>query len=348
MTGRPAGPQAHTCGHLALRVSKVAPGSAAWATTRAGSRRHSKRKEKSMTIQEETDPQDSAALSDSMDEPKPVQEQVFVRSVYEGLVAIGSSAGKLYGTRGKRADMMKFDLTAHSAFVGNSFIVKDGKVRIGRLETATKLVVLDGLPWLTPEEGQLDPVGLFDEHYRSRPNGSERYMASNFKAKELDEMTDDEVAAGMPRAEARVRLEAWILCASLSGALERYVKSQANWRDGSWWWTPDGESKEPKLVVKTDWWLKPTDGGWKLELRGDGHRRVLTADNAEIARLGAGTDPETQRAVQMAMTLKRLAKSLAQEAFRLEAKSRNYDIDPIVCEVNRAIEYIETGRERKA
>jgi hypothetical protein len=301
-----------------------------------------------MTIQEEIDPQDLATLSDSMDEPKPVQERVYARSVYEGLVAIGSSAGKLYGTRGKRADMMKFDLTAHSAFVGNSFIVKDGKVRIGKLETATKLVVLDGLPWLTPEEERLDPVGLFDEHYRSRPNGSEQYMASNFKAKELDEMTDDEVAAGMPRAEARVRLEAWILCASLSGVLERYVKSQANWRDGSWWWTPEGESKEPKLVVKTDWWLKPNDGRWRLELRGDGHRHVLTAEDTEIARLGAGTDHETQRAVQMAMTLKRLAKSLAQEAFRLEAKSRNYDIDPIVCEVNRAIEYIETGRERKA
>ncbi len=301
-----------------------------------------------MEIREETDPQDTATLSDAMDEPKPVQEFVAARSVYEGLVAIGSSAGKLYGTNGRRADTMKFDLTAHSAFVGNSFVVKAGVLRLCGLETATRKVDLCGLPWLTEEERGLDPVRLFDEHYRSRPNGSERYMASNFKAKELDEMTDDEVAAGTPRAEARVRLEAWMLCASLDGTLERYVRSQANWRDGSWWWTPEGESKEPKLVVKTDWWLRPRADGWTLEPGHDGRVGVRAADGAEIARFGAGADPESRRAVQMALTLKRLAKSLAQEAFRLEARSRSYDIDPIVCEVNRVVEYIETGRERKA
>ncbi len=301
-----------------------------------------------MEIKEEIDPQDSATLSDSMDEPKPVQEKVAVKSVYEGLVAIGSSPGKLYGTRGRRADTMKFDLTAHSAFVGNTFIVKGGSLRTDVLETASMCIELGGLPWLADDERRLDPEGLFDRHYRSRPNGSERYMSSNFKAKELDEMSDDEVAAGMPRAEARIRLEAWMLCASLDGTLEKYVKSRPNWREGSWWWTPVGESKEPRLVVKTDWWRRPKGDAWTGTQGEDGSLRVADADGRVLATLAVGVDPEAQRAILSALTLKRLAKSLAHEAFRLETRARSYDIDQTVCEVNRLVEYIETGRERRA
>lgn len=299
---------------------------------------------------EEIDPQDTAVLSDDMAEPKVEQREIKVRSVYEGLVEIAKTHGKLYRTNGKRADMMKFDLTTHSVFVGNAFIVHHGALRMDTLETASAKVELGRLPWLTPEEEKLDPVELFRRHYYSRPNGSEKYMSSNFPAKDIDEMSDDEIAQGEPRAEARVSLEAWILCAALSGTLERYVKSQPTWREGSWWWSPKPEGQAgTQLVIKSCWWRHeepmpmlasgyPLDTGWVL----------YRQSGREMARIHQDTDITTVRAMQVAVSLAAAAKSLAAEALQLEMRSKCFDMEPIVQEVNRLVEYISTGRMRQA
>lgn len=300
-------------------------------------------------MEEQQDPQDTAVLSDDMTEPKVEQREVKVASVYAGLVEIAKTHGKLYRTNGKRADMMKFDLTTHSAFVGNAFIVHHGMLRQGVLETASTRINLSGLPWLTPEEQKLDPTYLFREHYYSRPNGSEKYMSSNFPAKDIDEMSDDEIARGAPRGEARVRLEAWMLCAGIDGTLERYVKSQPTWKEGSWWWSPApaGEA-EDQLVIKTAWWkredpipelsqLGPDRGGW--ELRGGNGETIATI---------AARDAALARAIQVAPALARAAQSLACEALKLEIQAKRYDIDPIAGEVTRLVEYINTGKMRQA
>ena len=299
---------------------------------------------------EEVDPQDTAVLSDDMAEPKVEQRELKVRSVYEGLVEIAKTHGRLYRTNGKRADMMKFDLTTHSAFVGNAFIVHHGDLRMDTLETASAKVELEFLPWLTPEEEELDPVELFRRHYYSRPNGSEKYMSSNFPAKDIDEMSDDEIAQGEPRAEARVRLEAWMLCAAINGTLERYVKSRPTWVEGSWWWSPKPEGQVgTQLVIKADWWrreepmpmLEPGDPlgtGWVLYRQG----------GVEVARIRQGTDMATARAMQVAVRLAAAAKSLAAEALQLELRSKCFDMEPTVQEVNRLVEYIATGRMRQA
>lgn len=299
---------------------------------------------------EEIDPQDTAVLSDDMAEPKVEQREIKVRSVYEGLVEMAKTHGKLYRTNGKRADMMKFDLTAHSVFVGNAFIVHHGALRMTTLETASAKVELGGLPWLTPEEEKLDPVELFRMHYYSRPNGSEKYMSSNFPAKDIDDLSDDEIAQGEPRAEARVRLEAWILCASLNGTLERYVKSQPTWREGSWWWSPAPEGQTgTQLVIKSYWWrheepmpmLAPgdtPDTGWVIYRQG----------GREMARIRQDTDITAVRAMQVAVRLAAAAKSLAAEALQLEMRSKCFDMEPTVQEVNRLVEYIVTGRMRQA
>lgn len=297
--------------------------------------------------QELEDPQDSAELSDSMSEARPPQLELHPKSVYEGLVAIASTHGKLYRTNGRRADMVKFDLTAHSAFVGNLFIVHFGRLAQPVLETAALKVDITGLPWLTGAEQGIDPAKLYRAHYLSRPNGSEKFMASNFPAKDVDEMTDDEIAQGESRSVARVKLEAWILCASLDGTLERVVTSSPTWREGSWWWSPAAtDQDETQLVVKTDWWRVRDDVIPMVVKMPSGERRVSWGD-AWISVTPTVPDSYV-RAIQVAYALVRASRSLAQEALKLEMRAKCYDIDPMVCEVNRLVEYVDTGRMRQA
>ena len=300
--------------------------------------------------QDVQDPQDTAELSSDMAEPKIEQQELRVKSVYEGLVRMARTHGKLYRTNGRRADMVRFDLTTHSVFVGNAFIVHAGVLKLPVLETAALKVDMTGLPWLTEEEQRLDPLLLFREHYLSRPNGSEKYMSSNFLAKDIDEMTDDEIAQGMPRGEARVRLEAWILCASLDGTLERYVRAQPNWREGSWWWSPvDNPARNantPQLVIKTNWWRR--DGSTGLQLQPVRGGYVFTSQTGKAVGTVYSISDGEARAMQVSGQLARLARSLAQEAFHLQMRAKCYDIDPVLCEVNRLLEYIDTGKTRNA
>lgn len=301
-------------------------------------------------MEEEQDPQDTAVLSNDMAEPKVEQRKIEVKSVYAGLVEIAKTHGKLYRTNGKRADMIRFDLTAHSAFVGHAFIVHHGRLRMAALETAAARVALEGLPWLTPEERELDPVALFRAHYLSRPNGSEKYMASNFPAKDIDEMSDDEIAQGEPRGEARVRLEAWMLCAGIDGTLEKYVKSRPGWTEGSWWWSPAPEGQAgTQLVIRTDWWRRdePIPMLQPAEPLGSGCT-ICGAGGNVVARIPAGVDDATARAMQVAAQLAKASQTLASEALRLEMRARCFDIDPIAGEVGRLVEYINTGRMRQA
>lgn len=301
---------------------------------------------------ETQDPQDTAVLSDDMAEPKPVQQEVRVRSVYEGLVEIAKTHGKLYRTNGKHADMMKFDLTAHSVFVGNVFIIHNGTLKQTVLETSTAKIDLTGLPWLTQEERRLDPVALFKDHYLSRPNGSERYMLSNFPAKDVDEMGDDEIAAGMPRSEARIRLEAWMLCAALDGTLRSYVTRQPNWLPGNWWWSPPDEESlsvdGQQLVIKTDWWARKTVPIPRLVMFDGKNRHIVYDSGTVLARIPEAVCDSDARAMQVSAYLARLAKSLAQDAMKLQMRAKCYDLDPMISEVNRIVEYIDTGRMRNA
>lgn len=302
-------------------------------------------------MEEEQDPQDTAVLSNDMAEPKVEQREITVKSVYSGLVEIAKTHGKLYRTNGKRADMMKFDLTAHSAFVGNAFIIHHGVLYMPTLETAAAKIDLTGLPWLSEDEARLDPVDLFREHYFSRPNGSEKYMASNFPAKDIDEMTDDEISQGMPRGEARVRLEAWMLCAGIDGTLERYVRLHG-WREGSWWWSPAPEGQDgTQLVVKTAWWERAEDPPTLVKAPdGLGHvmHQVCSGRVVELARVSPYASAATARAMQVAVQLARASQALASEALRLEMRAKCFDLDPIVGEVGRLVEYINTGRMRQA
>ena len=237
-----------------------------------------------MPDQDLEDPQDGAELSRDMARPEVEQRALEVRSVYEGLVAMARTREKMHRTNGRRADAMRFDLTAHSVTVGGTFIVNAGVLRMPVLETASARVDLSGLPWLTEEERGIDPRRLFTDHYLSRPDGSERYMACNFPAKDVDDLTDGEMLAAMPRAEARVRLEAWMLCAALDGTLERYVRAQGDLDESGWWWAAPDDGLGARLVVKTRWWRRTAadtprlmDDGQLRRLMGGGHHTAVRA-----------------------------------------------------------------------
>ena len=297
---------------------------------------------------EEQDPQDTAVLQDDMPEAKPEQKTLSISSVYEGLVELAKTHGKLYRTNGKRADMLKFDLITGSVFVGNLYIIHRGMVVTPRLETAGVKMDLSFRPWLTDDERKIDPRELFRNHYLSRPNGSEKYILSNFPAKDIDEMTDDEISTGENRNEARIKLEAWILCATLDGTLEKFVKSQPDWHDGDWWWGDmHGRTKEPQLVIKTAWWQDPLHRTLTIGNIEAGRRRVKDdTTGKEVLSINVSEELPFCRTVQMAPQLLELARSLSQEAFRLQAHTGRYEMDPVINEVNQIISYIETGKMR--
>lgn len=296
--------------------------------------------------QELQDPQDTAAFSPDMTERKIVQEEVRCKSVFDALVEVGRRGGKLYRTNGKRADLMRFDLTTHSVFAGSTFIIQRAKVRMPVLETAAVKVSLEGLPWLTQFERDIEPGILFTTHYLSRPNGSEAFAACNFPAANVDDLTDDQVISGVPRTEARIRLEAWMLCAALDGTLERYVTRQPNYRPDSFFWSPaTGDEIADKLVVKHDWWRSSRVKPYMLSHIGrPGNRKpVITKDRQVVLRLDAGLTPAEQRTFQMAEELRRTLASLVDETFRLQLRTKRDDCDALLNDANRILRYINRG-----
>lgn len=301
--------------------------------------------------QETVDPQDGAKLSADLVEPKPEQRVIECKSIFDGLVTALSTHGKLFGTHGKHANTVRFDLLAHSAFVGNHFIITRGKLTRTVLETATVKVDLTGLPWLTEDERNIDPIGLFHDHYLSRPNGEERYMTSNFPAKPCDEMTDDEITQGMPRGEARIRLEAWMLCAALDGTLERYVKTSPGFAEGNWWWAHPSYKDDPtrNLVIKKAWWDTGRVMAWTLmSLRGCRSSTDVLAGARLVATVRPDASPVELRGIQMSQELLRILESFADAAFRLQIRYKTSELDPLITDANRIIEYIRTGKARQA
>lgn len=301
--------------------------------------------------QEEKDPQDGATLSSDLTEARTEQAEVQCKSVMDGLVTVLGSHGRLFRTNGKYADTARFDLTAHSVFVGNHFIVNRGKVTMPVLETAAVKADIAGLPWLTEEERTLDPVSLFRDHYLSRPNGEERYMESNFPAKPCDDMTDLEITQGIPRAEARVRLEAWMLCAAIDGTLERYVKSEP-WlfSEENWWWSNPAYRDDPSrnLVIKRSWWTDGAETSWTLRARGRTRGTEVLAGGRTVATVHPDASPAEIREIQMSREVLRALESLADAAFRMQVRHRTSELDPLITDANRIIEYVHTGKSRNA
>lgn len=141
---------------------------------------------------------------------------------------------------------------ANGGFTDNITIDLDKRIiRSGRLNLLEQeKIVLDdrttyeikGHPFLSETEKQ-NPwetlQELYDQYITSSPWGSSK--KSYFIPKRSDELTNEELSRGIPRNEARIKLEAYILLGSLEGVFE--------WTNPEhWFW-----KGENGLVVYRKW-----------------------------------------------------------------------------------------------
>ena len=115
------------------------------------------------------------------------------------------------------------DLSNKTAKVGRQVIIDCGIVTRNKIIVGSDVYEFDDLISETQDINK-----LYHQYKYSMP--SERDNGRHyFKALGVNQLTDAQLVVGMPRLEARIRLEAYILLASMSGMFK--------WTDDSkWYW----------------------------------------------------------------------------------------------------------------
>ena len=115
------------------------------------------------------------------------------------------------------------DLSNKTAKVGRQVIIDCGIVTRNKIVVGSDVYEFDDLISETQDINK-----LYHQYKYSMP--SERDNGRHyFKALGVNQLTDAQLVVGMPRLEARIRLEAYILLASMSGMFK--------WTDDSkWYW----------------------------------------------------------------------------------------------------------------
>lgn len=128
-------------------------------------------------------------------------------------------------------DKIHIDLCNKTLKVGKQKIIESGQVVKSKIfdNDFTELI-----------DGNFDINDLYAQYKVSVP--SERDCKKHyFKALSANEMTDAQMVLGMPRLEARVRLEAYVLLASIVGKIK--------WANPNhWYWT--GKDKDFIMLKK--------------------------------------------------------------------------------------------------
>ena len=129
------------------------------------------------------------------------------------------------------SDKIHINLSNKTIKVGRKIIIDSGQV-------VTHKIFNDDFAELLTET--LDLNGLYAQYKYSVP--SERDDKRHyFKALPAEQLTDEQLITGMPRLEARTRLEAYILLASLIGTLQ--------WSNPEhWYWV--GQDKDFVILKK--------------------------------------------------------------------------------------------------
>ena len=124
----------------------------------------------------------------------------------------------------ERSDKIHIDLCKKTIKIGRKIIIDSGQVVVN------KVFDNDFTELLTES---LDIDELYKQYKYSIP--SERDDRRHyFKALSVNQLTDEQLVVGMPRLEARIRLEAYILLASLTGELQ--------WKNPQhWYWVGEDE-----------------------------------------------------------------------------------------------------------
>ena len=123
----------------------------------------------------------------------------------------------------KQYERIHIDLCNKTIKVGRQIIVENGQVRQNKIIVGSDSYEFDGLI-----ENELDINELYAQYKVSLPSERDRGR-HYFKALSVNELTDTQMVTSLPRLEARIRLESYILLASASRILK--------WEDDSkWFW----------------------------------------------------------------------------------------------------------------
>ena len=116
------------------------------------------------------------------------------------------------------------DLSNKTAKVGRQVIIDCGIVTRNKIIVGSDVYEFDDLISETQDINK-----LYHQYKYSMP--SERDNGRHyFKALGVNQLTDAQLVVGMPRLEARIRLEAYILLASMSGMFKLADDSKWYWK----------------------------------------------------------------------------------------------------------------------
>lgn len=119
----------------------------------------------------------------------------------------------------ERSDKIHIDLCNKTIKVGRTVIIDSGQV-------VKNKVFGDSFEELLAESLDIDE--LYKQYKYSMP--SERDNKRHyFKALSANQLTDEQLINGMPRLEARIRLEAYILLASMTGKFKWHNPAHWYW-----------------------------------------------------------------------------------------------------------------------
>lgn len=147
--------------------------------------------------------------------------------------------------KGGYADLLFFNLKTKTIKNGKTVLMENGKIipQTIKLTDGRELVLEDDIGEIT-EDFYTGVEARYEKYYLSMPSKHDKFVRTNFMAKNLEKMSYAELtAAGSnDRCAARYELE-WFVLANV-------IKETIPWKDGNYFW----QSKRlPKLIIYKEW-----------------------------------------------------------------------------------------------
>lgn len=147
--------------------------------------------------------------------------------------------------KGGYADLLYFNLKNKTIKNGNTVLVENGKIipQTIKLTDGRELVLEDDWGEIK-EEFYQGVESRYEKYYYSTPSKVDKFVRTNFIAKNLEKMSFDELmsSSSSNRNIARYELE-WFVMANA-------VKGNIPWVNGNWFWQ---SKKMPKLIIYKEW-----------------------------------------------------------------------------------------------
>ena len=164
-------------------------------------------------------------------------------NLHDLLMKMGSSHTKI--RKGGYSDLFHFNLKTKTLKNGNTVLVDNGKIIPQEIKLVDgRVLQLDDHLGEINEEFFQGLENRFNKYYWSFPSKTDKYVRSNFMAKNIEKMTYAEMtkAADSQRNLARYELEWFVLVCAINGKIP--------WKDGNYFW----QSKNmPKLIIYKEW-----------------------------------------------------------------------------------------------